>query len=162
MGCGEGVRLGSSSQHGAWLHHFCTQDGSLKIPGRCVGRWLGVRRSKPTAVGDKVRVSVRSNGTTATATVRNFTKGWTHSVSGPAGGSQSPARIGTFPLVGIGRPPLTRFAPVVFTNVTVGGQPLGRWTVTQVRLADAEDNVQVQPTAITEDGFGFTNTWKHA
>jgi len=160
-GAGQGVRLGSSSQHGAWLHHFCAKDGSLKYLADALAGGSESVVQKPTAVGDKMRVSVRSNGTTATATVRNLTKGWTHSVSGPAGGSPSPARIGTFPLIGIGPPPLARFAPVAFTNVTIGSQFLGQWTATRVRLADSEGNVQVQPTAIT-DGTGFTNTWKHA
>jgi hypothetical protein len=152
----QGVRLGHGSQHGAWLHYFCNNDGSLHYLADALADGSESVVQRPTSVGDQIRVSVIISGTTATATVRNVTKGWSHARSGPAG-SPSPARIGTFLSAAVVLP-LQRFAPVTFTNVSIGGHPLGRWTNTRVRLTDSEGVVQVRPSAIT-NGTRFTNTW---
>ena len=161
---GHGVRLAwGFHSHLALLDYYC-EDGNLHYLADVMADGEQSVVQKPTAIGDRMRVSVVISAGTATATVRNVTKGWIHRKSGAAGDLDL-ARIGTF------RPdedPVPRFDPVAFTNVTIGGVPLDDWDLERVRLTYLEGGltesccvVQVLPSDIT-NGTRFTNTWIHA
>jgi hypothetical protein len=150
--------IAASLSRNAVLHYLCDVHGNLHYLADVNASGETIVQ-KPVDVGDQIRVSMTTSGSTLTATVRNVTKGWTVTRSGSAG-SLSPVQIGTFKEIGIGYPPVTQFEPVTFTNVKIGGQPLGQWTGIRVILTDFDGTVQARPSAITNDK-SFTSTWKH-
>jgi len=150
---------GNNYVHAAVFIYYCT-GGHLSYYAQAVANGTGSSVQKTAAVGDTINVSMTVSGTTVKSTVKDVTKNWTLSKSGPLG-TVAQLQVGTnWVQVGSTTIPVAHFAPEKFSAATVGGKPLGQGNPTRLVMGTSSV-VKVQPSAIV-GGNSFTDTWKHA
>jgi hypothetical protein len=146
--------------HSAGVIEWCS-GGALRYYAETRVNNAGTVVQKPASAGNKITVSLTVTGTTVKSTIKNVTRGWTVTASGPLG-AVNQIQVGTVTTQSGGTAvPLAKFAPQTFTAVAIGGKPLGQTAPTRLIMTGAGGVVRVQPSAIA-GGAKFTNTWKHA
>ncbi|MFB7908686.1 G1 family glutamic endopeptidase [Kitasatospora sp. NPDC056076] len=114
--------------------------------------------------GDHFTASVTTNGSgTFTLTLRNTTRGWSHSVAKTLKNAAlaSAEVIAEAPSSSTGVLPLADFGTVGFTNAKVNGKSLGASNPSVIDMA-TKDGVTKATTSGITDGTAFSVTWKHS
>jgi len=125
----------------------------------------------PVAANDSISAEVAASGATYTLTLKNVTKGWTYTTtqtSTTAQGSSAEwvAEAPSSCFITCSVLPLANFGTVNFTgSATTGNGQTGTisaFTNDEIVMTTNSGTVKAVPSALTDSGASFSDTWYHS
>lgn len=115
--------------------------------------------TETVAAGDHITATVSVSGTTFTLTEADTTQGWTKTYH-KTGSYQLSSAEAILEDLGSNMPPVAKFSPVNFTNVTANGVPLASAGTMNSTSLERKTTLLTKNSAVS--GGNFTISWLHA